>query len=157
MILKDIMETRLITVPVTMHVEEVARLLVDKGISGAPVEDGGKLVGVISLSDLVAHARAGVLTKHERPNYYRDVWMEEEEIEGFTVEEVGSTQVGDIMTPVVFDIDENAPVAQAAELMMTARIHRLIVTRKGKAVGIVTTSDMMRLIPLLAPPSALPA
>jgi CBS domain-containing protein len=42
-----------ITVPADMDVRYVARLLYRAGIRRAPVEEGGKLVGMISLESLV--------------------------------------------------------------------------------------------------------
>lgn len=49
----EIMTKPVITVPVDMDVRYVARLLSRAGIRRAPVEDGKKLVGMISLSSLV--------------------------------------------------------------------------------------------------------
>ena len=49
----EIMTKPVITVPADMDVRYVARLLYRAGIRRAPVEEGGKLVGMISLSSLV--------------------------------------------------------------------------------------------------------
>ena len=49
----EIMSKPVITVPADMDVRYVARLLYRAGIRRAPVEDGGKLVGMISLPSLV--------------------------------------------------------------------------------------------------------
>ena len=49
----EIMSKPVITVPADMDVRYVARLLHRAGIRRAPVEEGGKLVGMISLSALV--------------------------------------------------------------------------------------------------------
>ncbi len=156
MILKDIMQTKVITIPADTPVDEVARILLDKGITGAPVEEHGKLVGVVSLSDLAAHPRPQAIVEADRrPTYYRDDWGGDE-LDEFKVEQLDPTEVRNIMTPVVFSLEETASVREAAELMLISRIHRLVVTHHGKAVGIVTTTDMMRLIPLYVPEPALP-
>jgi CBS domain-containing protein len=42
-----------ITVPADMDIRYVARLIHRAGIRRAPVEDGGKLIGMISLSSLI--------------------------------------------------------------------------------------------------------
>jgi CBS domain-containing protein len=49
----EIMTKPVITVPADMDVRYVARLLYRAGIRRAPVEEGGKLVGMISLASLV--------------------------------------------------------------------------------------------------------
>ncbi len=49
----EIMTKPVITVPADMDIRYVASLLYRAGIRRAPVEEGGKLVGMISLSSLV--------------------------------------------------------------------------------------------------------
>ena len=49
----EIMTKPVITVPADMDVRYVARLLYRAGIRRAPVEEGGKLVGMISLTFLI--------------------------------------------------------------------------------------------------------
>ena len=53
---KDIMNPQVITVTDTMDLREVAKILVEERLTGAPVVDEmGTLVGVISQSDLVEY------------------------------------------------------------------------------------------------------
>jgi CBS domain-containing protein len=49
----EIMTKPVITVPADMDIRYVARLIHRAGIRRAPVEDGGKLIGMISLSSLI--------------------------------------------------------------------------------------------------------
>lgn len=49
----EIMTKPIITVPADMDIRYVARLLYRAGIRRAPVEDGGELIGMISLSSLI--------------------------------------------------------------------------------------------------------
>jgi CBS domain-containing protein len=49
----EIMTKPVITVPADMDIRYVARLIYRAGIRRAPVEDGGELVGMISLSALI--------------------------------------------------------------------------------------------------------
>jgi CBS domain-containing protein len=50
---KDIMSAPLITVDLNAAVEEAAQIMARKGIKKLPVVDGGRVVGVISTSDIV--------------------------------------------------------------------------------------------------------
>ena len=49
----EIMTKPVITVPADMDIRYVARLIHRAGIRRAPVEDGGELIGMISLSSLI--------------------------------------------------------------------------------------------------------
>ena len=51
--LYEIMTKPIITVPADMDIRYVARLIYRAGIRRAPVEDGGDLIGMISLSSLI--------------------------------------------------------------------------------------------------------
>ena len=49
----EIMTKPTITVPADMDIRYVARLIYRAGIRRAPVEDGGELIGIISLTSLI--------------------------------------------------------------------------------------------------------
>jgi CBS domain-containing protein len=146
MTIKDIMQRKVIKVEPEMPVADLAAFLTGHGISGAPVTEGGKLVGVVSLYDIVA---SGPPRGELRPHYFRQEWMEEAVNEGFTVESIGDKTVRDIMNPAVYSLGEDASLNELVEMMLKGRIHRVIITRNHKLVGIVTTTDLVRLIPLI--------
>ena len=52
----------------------------------------------------------------------------------------------DIMTPMLFKVDEDTSLKEVADMMIGGRVHRLFVTHKQKVVGIVTTMDMLKVI-----------
>jgi CBS-domain-containing membrane protein len=55
-------------------------------------------------------------------------------------------QVRDIMTPTVYTVAAETPVPELARAMISGRVHRLFVTRKGRIVGIVTSLDLLELL-----------
>ena len=64
----DVMTTGVITVSPEASVQELARLLADHGISGAPVVDAdGKLVGILSLADVAREAVQQKRRPHGEP------------------------------------------------------------------------------------------
>lgn len=146
----DLMNPRVLTVQQGMTVPELAQFLVANDISGAPVEDGsGKLVGVVSLSDI-----AEVLADEEDEDGERagDFFASEWD-EGLSPEEIDELPpdateltVADIMTPDVFTVGEETPVSEIAEAMIANHIHRLLVTREDRVVGIISTSDLLGLL-----------
>ncbi|KAB2964543.1 MAG: CBS domain-containing protein [Thermoanaerobaculia bacterium] len=151
LVARDVMNPEVIRVSTDMTVAEVAEFLVDHEISGAPVEDGdGHLVGVVSLTD-VAAALAGndqAVVDHPQPAFYVRGWEEKfnpEDLAGLRVADSELT-VEDIMTSSLFAVDEEMPVSKVAEKMVRSHLHRLLVTRGRRVVGIVTTSDLLGLL-----------
>lgn len=149
---KDIMNTQVFTVRENMTVHQLAGFLTDKMISGAPVVDREQnLVGVVSMSDIVrndAH-RAAIIQEHRDTDFYIKGWeddLDEEEMEQLHIEEEDNVPVRDIMTPLIFKVEEDTSLADMADIMIGGRIHRLIVTRGDKVTGIVTTLDMLKAI-----------
>lgn len=155
---KDIMNPNLITVRDDMTVHGLSELLTEKMISGAPVMNAeGKLVGVVSHTDIIRqNERRDRFAKdrkvpeyYEAPNYYLHGWegrINPEDFNALHVEEDDGYLVRDIMTPMVFEVDQDTPIGEVADRMLRGRIHRLLVTRRGQAVGIITTMDMLKAI-----------
>jgi CBS domain-containing protein len=143
MIAADIMRKEVVTVRDTATVKELAQLLLERRISGAPVVDAsGKLVGVVSQTDLVRGVREDP-QPHEVPAYHADLdrWLGRR---GFQVETPDFKLVREVMTPGVIAADAKTPVIELARTMSRKRIHRLIITDKKKIAGIVTSMDILQ-------------
>jgi CBS domain-containing protein len=151
MIAADIMHKDVITVRENQTVKELARILLDARISGAPVlNHSGKLVGVVSQTDLVRSVREDA-QPHEAPAYHQDVrWLGSQ---GFQVETPEYHLVRDVMTPAVISADVEAPVVDVARLMAGKHIHRVIITHRGRLAGIVTSMDILKAFVGLAGPA----
>jgi CBS domain-containing protein len=151
LVAKDVMNSEVLRVRDDMTVAELAQFLVENEISGVPVEDvEGHLVGVVSLSDIARSltGRDEAVLTHTDTDYYLQSWEERfnaEDIAGLRIAESEET-VGEIMTPSILAVDEELPVGKIAEKMIDARIHRLLVTRGKKVVGIVSTTDLLGLL-----------
>ncbi len=149
---KEVMNPHVVAVPADWTIEELAQFLVDRAISGAPVKDeNGKLIGVVSLTDIVRHdSLAEMDLRADAPaDYYLHGWenkLAPEDLSAFHIEEKTELTVRDLMTPIIFKVDENTPIQDVADVMLGGRIHRLLVTRGGQIVGIVTTMDMLKVI-----------
>lgn len=132
----DLMNPQVLTVQDDMSVRDLAAFLVDNEISGAPVEDAeGRLVGVVSMTDIAALASGDPAPSFEEP-------VLEEEVDG----EDADPRVSDIMTPAVHSVREDATVSEVATTMLKGHLHRLVVTREDQAVGIISTSDLLGLL-----------
>ena len=149
---KDVMNQDVLSVGMDWSVEYLTDFLVENGISGAPVtSEDGKLVGVVSLTDIVRHS--SMPGKDSLSNSPHDYYCQELEHQ-YAKEDIRSLNIGaealdtvrDIMTPMIFDVTEDTKVKQVADTMIRGRIHRVFVTRKEKLTGVITTVDMLKVV-----------
>lgn len=141
---RDLMRRKVITATPEMTLKELADLFINRHITGAPVVDRiGKTVGVVSQTDLVRHEHeAGapeVATYHIEPD-------ELQIKRGFQIEAPDYTRVKDVMTPKVISFDEATDISEVASVMLRRRIHRVVITSKGKLTGILTSMDLLKAI-----------
>lgn len=142
MLARDIMNKKMVIASPEMTLRELAKLFIDKKITGAPVIDKWSLVGVVSQTDIVRRDREKP-EPTEVPGYYRE--GDHGLLSGgYHIEEPDQTRVVDVMTPVVMSAEETTPVEELAQIMLDKHIHRIVITRGGKLYGIVTTMDMLR-------------
>ena len=148
---KDVMNPTVITVGDTMTTQEVAAFLIEREISGAPVVDElGRLVGVVSITDIarVAAASLDEVDHRSASDFYRPDPGDPPTLEDYGqryVEEHG-LNIRDVMNPTVHAVDEDTKLAEVARVMIEGHLHRLLVTRGTDFVGIVTTMDLLRVI-----------
>jgi len=132
-----------------MTVRDLASFLIENEISGAPVADAeGRLVGVVSLMDIAAVASGEGRRHVDGSAFFGPNWdegLDEEDMEDLPLDQDG-LRAADIMTPQIFSVPEDATVSQIASLMLKGHLHRLLVTREDRAIGIITTSDLLGLL-----------
>tara|TARA_B100000315_G_scaffold256537_1_gene302677 strand:+ start:670 stop:1122 length:453 start_codon:yes stop_codon:yes gene_type:complete len=145
MLVKDIMTKEPVTVKPTMEVHELAQLMVDKHISGAPVVDSeGKLLGIVQEKGVIFQDKKVHLPSflHIASGFFTlGVKRFEEEIEKITANKVSEIMVSDIIT-----LSEDMSVEDAATLMIEKGIYYCPVVRDEKLVGILTKRDIVRSI-----------
>lgn len=145
---KDVMNSDVVFCKPDDTVREAAKVLKVNNISGAPVLEGRKLVGIISDADLLK-----LLVIPEKGNLWlpspfevievpiRELlsWEDTKKM----LSDVGSTKVEEMMTKDVHTISSEASVEEASELMVRHRINRLPVMENNHVVGIVTRGDII--------------
>ena len=143
----DMMTRDVLTVKPTTPLSTAIKLFVDRHISGLPVvDDEGKLVGVISESDLMWREKGLDLPPHiiflDSVIYLENPLQHDRELHKV----LGQT-VGEVMTdrPISITIDTTLPMA--ARIMHDKKIHRLpVVDAEDRPIGILTQSDIVRAI-----------
>jgi predicted transcriptional regulator len=146
---RDLMNPDIMTVADEMTTDELARYLIEREISGAPVVDSqGHLIGVVSMTDIGRNmAEPSDSVSSRGPNFYRDdaVDLARDDLGQRFVEERAVT-VRDVMTPVVHQVPVTASVAEVARIMVEQHIHRLVVTQGKDPVGIITSMDLLKMV-----------
>jgi CBS domain-containing protein len=142
----EIMSRDVICVRSDADLRDLAKLFLERGITGAPVVDAeGNLEGVISQTDLLYYG----LTRDDElvmdSHFYQAVRVEGGHLPmGFQVKDLNTGRVCDVMTPVVHSVTERASVESVSRMMMRKRIHRVIVRRGRKVAGIISALDILR-------------
>ena len=110
----DIMTNEVVTVTPSTTVQELAKLLAERRISGVPVVDyKGALLGIVCEADILSRKR-------------------------------GEETVEAIMTTDVVAVAEDESVQEVACLLSMKRINRVPVLRQGNLVGIVSRTDLVK-------------
>ncbi len=143
---RDIMTTEVQTVSPDTPVQEIIRLFRDHGISGVPVIDqDGQLVGIVTEMDLIRrHARP------HAPIYFplldARIPLGSEQSYRETVRRILATTAQELMTSPVQTVPPDMDVADLATLMVERGINPVPVVEDGRLVGIVSRTDLLRVI-----------
>lgn len=109
----------LIDVDEDSFVLEAASKMVKENRGSVTVTRAGERVGILTERDLLRK----VITKGLDPR---------------------STKVKEVMTSPPVTVDQGTPLREAIDLMNRKRVRRMLVTEKGKIVGIFTLRDIMK-------------
>lgn len=137
----DVMTRPVFTVRRDTPLKDVARLLIDHGVSGVPVVDeDGSVAGVVSEADFLVKEQGATEIRHRRLARL----IGETQETRHQMEVVGARNAGEAMTTPAVTIEAGRPIREAAAVMTGQRVNRLPVTEHGRLVGIVTRADLVR-------------
>jgi acetoin utilization protein AcuB len=131
MLVGERMTRRPTTVGPNTPINEALTLMRQEKIRRLPVLDKkGKLVGIVSDKDLLyaSPSPATSLSMHEL--HYL----------------LAKIMVGDVMTKEVVTVHEDTAVEQVARIMADNKIGSALVTREGELVGIITETDIFKVL-----------
>lgn len=172
---REIMQPEVITITPNAGIGELVELLDRHHITGVPVVDEQEgLVGVVSMTDVLrlaveiaqvpeaARWGLGTTLQSEGPGLpgpslegeffayyitpagqYVDVTdqirsLPDDLFEGYRVE--------DVMTPAPHTVAPDAAVGELARRLLDWKVHRALVAEEGQLRGIVTTTDLLRVL-----------
>lgn len=192
--ISSVMVKDVFTVPETMQLDEVAKLMLENGIGSVPVmNEDDKMVGIVSKADFVTlavgiafdkitvkeimtkeltvvsptdrlvHARRQMIESHVG----RVPVVDDDKLEGMVTskdlmrafidfrknvpEKYQKSQIKDVLVDDIMShnptvTSKDATISEVANVMMETGFNGLPVVEEGKLVGIVTQTDILRLI-----------
>jgi len=146
---QDVMVSPVVTVGENATVQEVAKLLIDRRISAVPVVNAaGKIVGIVTESDLMRRAEIGTERHY---SWWLSMLADARTLASDYVKSHANS-VKDIMTQAVKTAAPDTPLHEIAELFEKNHIKRVpVVNRKGELVGIVSRSNIIQAVASVRP------
>lgn len=115
---REIMSLDVITADVNGSLPEIAKEMIKYDRSSAIVTENGKPIGIITERDITRK----IIPDDRKPS---------------------SVLLSGIMTSPLITIDQNTPVSDAIQLMLSNKIRRLPVFRNEELIGIITSQDII--------------
>ncbi len=113
--IEEVMTDHVFTLTPNLTMKAALDIFQKERISGAPVKDGDKLVGILSIEDLIKSLREGRV----------------------------DLKVSDYMTRNMFTIRNYDPVIEALKVFVKSKVGRLpVLNKEGQLVGILTKGDI---------------
>lgn len=145
---KDIMTSDVICAREDMTVQQLAHLLKEHRITGAPVVDEtGALVGVVSMTDIILKDEIFGEEPVLDSDYHTQIEIQDDALwNDFAPDDLEDRRVGDIMSPEAITAQQDAPIEELAGMMCSHRIHRVIILKGDRLSGIVSTTDILKAV-----------
>jgi CBS domain-containing protein len=138
----DVMSRSIISVGPDATIAAAIGLMIDNQISGLPVIDAGKLVGMLTEGDLLRRGETGTGRQRSR---WLEILMGPGRLAGEYVRTHGR-RVAEIMTRDVISVTPDTALEEVVALMERRRIKRVPVVDGDVTVGIVSRADFLRAI-----------
>jgi CBS domain-containing protein len=149
---KDIMTSKVITFKPEATLHQALKTFTEKNISGAPVVDNGKIVGLVTELDIIKvldiympkihftsmpHfflVLAGLKSKRKTTELKKKVMA------------ASKLMISDFMSREPVVINKEADIMEAARLIDTYKVNRIPVIEDKKVVGILTRNDIIKAV-----------
>jgi CBS domain-containing protein len=152
---RDVMTANVVSVGPETPIREIAKILLDKGISAVPVVgDTGAPLGMVSEGDLIGRAD---LEREARRDWWLGLLAEGTELNAKFLAQLSPEHVArDVMSAPLITVGEDTDVGEIAKLLAAYHIKRVPVVRNGRITGIVSRADLLRALAATEAPAASP-
>jgi CBS domain-containing protein len=127
----DLMTKNVVTATPKTSILEAEKRMIKKGFRRLPIVSEGKLVGIVTVMDILRFFGSGEVFQHLRSG---------------TIDQVLQTPIIETAVKDVATVDRNVDVGEAAQLMWDKSIGALPVLENEKLIGIITERDFFKLI-----------
>lgn len=141
---KDIMTTNVVTVQKDTSVNELAEILWQNKISGAPVlDEAGKVFSVVTESDLIdQNKKVHIPTMISILDSV--IFLESSKKTERDIKKMAGNKVQDICPEDFVSVSEDTGLDEIATIMSEKKVHTLPVIKDDKLVGVIGKSDIIR-------------
>ena len=141
---QDVMTAQPIAIDGQASLKEAMALMHQQRLTALPVVDNRQRpIGVLSQTDIVRYL-------YENPEYslLEVEYFAEDFPEGgltqFSLDEDQNTQVIEVMTPIIYAVGPDAPMAVVLDEMFARRVHRVFVMDlEGRLAGVISSLDIL--------------
>lgn len=113
--IKEYVKDKTITIPANATIQDAARIFIKNNIHGAPVDDKGNIVGIVTYTDIGNTIASGKI----------------------------NLKIRDIMTKDIISVDGNTALYDVVKVFDEKKIGRLMVMQDGKYKGIISKTDVL--------------
>jgi CBS domain-containing protein len=139
----ELMNRNAISVLPATLVSDAARIMLVHRVSGLPVlDEKGSLVGIITEGDLIRRAEIG--TDGAQAGWLKSLLMPSAVAADYV--HTHARHVSGVMTHNPVFVTPESGLDEAAQLMQRKHIKRLPVLEHGKLVGVISRSDLLRVL-----------
>jgi len=147
---RDVMSSNPFSLPPSTSVATAALALSESKVGGCPVVDAsGRVVGMLTEANILEalktqHKELKMLMPPEISFGISFVEIVQSREDASAFSEIGNWPIERIMTRNVVSVSPDDEIEKAIQLMVNQRIHRVPVLDKGRLIGIVTRSDVLK-------------
>ncbi len=127
----DLMSKKVVTAMPKTSILKAEKKMIKNGFRRLPIVSEGKLVGIVTIMDILRFFGSGKVFQH---------------LQSGTIDHVLQTPVIETAVKDVVTVDRNVDVGEAAQLMWEKGIGALPVLENEKLIGIITERDFFKLI-----------
>jgi CBS domain-containing protein len=141
---KDVMTAAVASVGPDTPRSQIAKLLLDRGISAAPVVDrDGLPIGIVSEGDLIGRNDS---EREARRDWWLDLLAQGQPLspDFLTSLRAAERTARELMSAPVVTVDADTDLGEVARLLAAYRIKRVPVMQDGHMVGLVSRADVLR-------------
>lgn len=127
----DLMSKKVVTATPETSILEAEKRMIRRGFRRLPILSKGKLVGIVTVMDILRFFGSGKVFQHLRSG---------------TIDQVLQTPITQIAVKDAVTVGRNVDVGEAAQIMWDIGVGALPVVENEKLVGIITERDFFKLI-----------